>query len=264
MDTTKADERVLRFLAKGPARVVDAAGSGTVLLDSGDDRGTIGAERKVLDRLQEAGFLVMADHVLALTASARERAGRHRDQALSDPQVLQEPTTILHDGQPQSVIVNAAESPLGLLWRRKDRNGVRFLDASELAAGERLRRDFTRGQFMPRLGVNWSAAGASGRQGGSGNGFAEMTDAALRARRRVEQALDAVGPELSGLLIDVCCFLKGLERVEAERGLPARSAKVLLKTALGVLSRHYQPPGRASASRTILHWGVADYRPRAG
>src|SRR5690606_2360380 len=108
-------------------------------------------------------------------------------------------------------------------------------------AGERLRADYTRGQLMQRLGVNWDAAGAAGRGGGSGIG--DLTDAALAARLRVEKALAAVGPELSGVLVDICCFLKGMEQVEVERVWPARSAKVMLKSALGALARHYEPSG---------------------
>ncbi len=116
--------------------------------------------------------------------------------------------------------------------------------------------------IMPRLGANWESAVSSGKRRAGSGGAVELTDMALAARMRVEKALDAVGPELSGVLIDVCCFLKGLERVEAERSWPARSAKIVLKTALAALARHYFPPaGGRDARARILHWGAEDFRP---
>ena len=159
--------------------------------------------------------------------------------------------------------LNHAESPLAQLMRRKTKTGVGFLTSTEFDAGERLRADYTLGQIMPRLGANWEASVSSGRLNG---GLADLTDAALSARQRVDAAIDAVGPELSGVLIDVCCFLKGMEVVEMERGWPVRSAKIVLKTALGVLGRHYNPTASTTARqrRQTLHWGTDDYRPSIG
>jgi hypothetical protein len=47
-----------------------------------------------------------------------------------------------------------------------------------------------------------------------------------------------------------------------ERGWPARSAKIMLKSALGALSRHYERPKEGRSHRHVLHWGTDDYRPR--
>jgi hypothetical protein len=118
--------------------------------------------------------------------------------------------------------------------------------------------------MMPRATANWSAAVAGHRRDGGAGGMAELTEAAIAARRRVERALDSVGPELGGLLVDFCCFLKGLEEIERERQWPARSAKLVLRLGLATLARHYglaaKARGRSHAS-TILHWGAEDYRP---
>jgi hypothetical protein len=172
--------------------------------------------------------------------------------------------TIEIDGERQSVAVNLAESPLSQLYRRKGADGKPFLTAEEFIAGERLRADFTRGNLMPRTGANWETS-VAGRNRTSANGTADLTDAAMACRFRVEKALEAVGPELSGVLIDVCCFLKGLETVERERQWPVRSAKLVLKVALGVLDRHYHPRARAKPGRPrIVQWGAEDYRPSIG
>ena len=162
-----------------------------------------------------------------------------------------------------TVTANLAESPLNQLARRKAKDGHPFLAEHEWRAGERLRSDYTRGQLIPRMGANWVASVASGRRDG-GSSVADLTDTALASRQRVDRAIDAVGPELAGVLIDVCCFLKGLEQVESERGWPVRSAKIVLKTALWVLHRHYEPPARrrSGMAHRMLHWGAEDYRPK--
>ena len=118
--------------------------------------------------------------------------------------------------------------------------------------------------MMPRVTANWTATVAAGRRDGSAGGVADLTDAALAARHRVSRAMDAVGPEFSGILIDICCFLKGVEEVEGERGWPARSAKLVLRLALASLARHYGLSAAAAGPaepKGLRHWGAADYRP---
>lgn len=157
-----------------------------------------------------------------------------------------------------SVMVDEAESPLAWLARRRGRDGRPLIEAHQLLAGERLRIDFTHAHLMPRTTSDWSNPMESGGRGGAH--AAAAADVTVAARQRVHRALDAIGPEFSGLLLDVCCFLKRLEDVERERIWPARSAKVVLQLGLDRLARHYgyaaQAKGRARAD--IRTWVAED------
>jgi uncharacterized protein DUF6456 len=137
------------------------------------------------------------------------------------------------------VTVDEAESPLGWLARRRGRSGRALIEPHQYQAGEKLRADFTWAHLMPRITSNWASPISSERRGANVGEGAHITDAMIAARQRVHQALDAAGPEFGGLLLDVCCFLKGLDDVERERAWPARSAKVVLQLALDRLARHY-------------------------
>ena len=153
------------------------------------------------------------------------------------------------------VLVNESESPLAWLARRKGRDGRAMIGAEQFIAGERLRADFTRGHMTPRVTSSWTAMG---RTNGYGGGAGEMTDLIIASRQRVRLALDACGPEFSGLLLDVCCFLRGLEDVERERGWPPRSAKVVLQLALDRLARHYGLRSDASGTGSGVRTWLAD------
>jgi Domain of unknown function (DUF6456) len=101
---------------------------------------------------------------------------------------------------------------------------------------------------MPRVTANWTSAVARDRR--SGDRAATLTETVIAARQRLRHALDQIGPEFSGLLLDVCCFLKRLDDVERERGWPRGSAKVALQLGLDRLARHY---GLAAAARGRAH-----------
>jgi hypothetical protein len=150
------------------------------------------------------------------------------------------------------VVIDESESPLAWLARRKGRNGQALISPVQLLAGERLRAEFTRAQMMPRTTANWTAP-VAGSAGASIGGF---TESAVAARQRLRAALDNVGPEFTGLLLDVCCFLKRLEDVEGERGWPPRSAKVVLRLGLDRLARHYglAAEARANQRAEIRSW----------
>lgn len=155
------------------------------------------------------------------------------------------------------VLRNLDESPLAHLVRLRGRDGQLFLPEDAIAAGERLLSDFTRGQLQPRITAGWEPR-LSERGKGSAGGQADLKDAALSARHRFSRAVEAMGPELAGVALDVCCFYKGLETVERERQWPARSAKLLLRAALMTLARHYAPPPVRNRMR---NWHEAGGRP---
>lgn len=155
-----------------------------------------------------------------------------------------------------SVLVNDSESPLAWLARRKGRDGRSLIAPHQFIAGEKLRADFTRANMAPRVTANWSAP--TGRPRGSGLSPGEMTDVMLASRQKVGHALDACGPEFAGLLMDVCCFLRGLEDVERERHWPARSAKVVLQLGLDRLARHYGFAGEAMGGPAKVRTWMAE------
>ena len=158
----------------------------------------------------------------------------------------------------RGALFDEAESPLLWLARRKGADGKALIEPHHLQAGERLRADFTQAQMMPRTTANWHATVA--RRGRDGNSGGHITERALDAKRRTRHALDHVGPEFAGLLLDVCCFLKRLEDVERERRWPQRSAKVVLQLALERLARHYGYCGelRGKAYGSLRTWLAED------
>lgn len=250
--------KLVRLLLKGDAAVT--AGSGSVLL-VGEQAAPY--PEAVLRQAVSLGLVRRVSGGLSATAGAATYlrraligqdeeafAGQHRDIVRSSVEI---------DGARQSVSRNLNESPLAGLARLKDRTGAVFFPADTIAAGERLHADFTHGQLQPRMTASWEPA-LSKRTKGEVGGMADIAASAMEARRRFGRAMDAMGPELSGVAADVCCFGKGLELVERERQWPARSAKLLLRAALMTLARHYQPD-RSPAHAGLRHWGSDDFRP---
>jgi hypothetical protein len=151
-----------------------------------------------------------------------------------------------------------------LAWlRRKGRSGRALFTEAQFNAAERLAADFWNAQLMPRTTANWSAVtpGQRVRRPTPGAGV-DLADWVVAARQRFSRALEAVGPELAGILVDVCCFDQRLEEAGEAAGWPERAARVVLDLALTRLARHYGmlAPERPVAGR-LRHWGDAGYRP---
>lgn len=209
-------------------------------------------------RLPETGDLVPTEGGMARARRALARKAGLADHAwLAQHASLRSGPVDTTGGPP--VLLDDRESPLAWLRRRTDRQGRPLIDDASYAAGERFRADIERAALRPRVTANWTPGPRGPARAGSGP--EDVTLVALSARRRIEAALDAVGPDLGGLLIDVCGFVKGLELVEAERNWPARSAKVVLVVALRRLAAHYGLANEArgpAASAGIRLWRSAD------
>jgi hypothetical protein len=179
---------------------------------------------------RSSNVLVLTDagQALARRLAAGEDAFQVQHRALTDQMASV-------DGETVRLSVNLKENPLLWLHRRRGRNEAPLIDDAAFAAGERFRSEFERAGMMQRTTIDWSRLGANT----DGGGGVDASDILLSARARVRAALAAVGPELSGPIIDLVCFHKGLEQIEQERNWPARSGKLVIRLALAALARHY-------------------------
>lgn len=211
------------------------------------------------------GFVAEVPNGLRLTGQGRIWLKNKLAAAGSEPARpgAKVPATPSAPAPARAPLINLAESPLAWLARRRDGAGGARLTPEQFQAGERLRADFTFAQLGPRVTADWSraASSATDRRGVAGGGAA-LRDEVVAAQERVKLALKAVGADFAGVLLDVCCYLKGLTLLETERGWPRRSGKVILLLALSSLARHYGLTGGARRSGSaIAHWGASDYRP---
>lgn len=220
---------LLRHIAKG-ARLVGEP-HGAYVLVGGRRRRPVDPSAVQLARgkgwLGECdGALVLEQAGLALLV--QDKTARE-DRFAAQHRVLE--TKLVKDerGRESYVVVNAAESPLALLRLRN------LIDDRAFEAGEKLRRDFTLAQVMPRLGVDYEAP--VGRRKGKPETL--ISETALAAKQRFNRAMRALGPGLSDVMFDVCCMLEGLEESEQRRNWPRGSGRIVLRLALERLAAHY-------------------------
>jgi len=192
--------------------------------------------RRAAEELRAADLAAaMAGGRVVVTAPGLARLRREQGGAI-EPFRGQHLDVVRGRGAGEPPLRDAGESPLAWMARRRDRDGRPMIDPVEYEAGERLRRDIAQALMLPKMGADWTAPRVDG---GGARDPASGSDTAVAARQRVRAALAAVGSDLSDLLLDLCGFLKGLERIETERRWPARSAKVVARIALARLAEHY-------------------------
>ena len=212
--------------------------------------------------LVSEGLVIQTDRMVARSAAGRAYLRRALCTVADAGYAAQHRAEETRHVDGIAVAVNTRESPLAWLATRKDRDGRPMISAAAFEAGQRLHCDHERGHQRARVTQSWDASGvhADGPRERMSVG-----EAAAAARRRVEMALEEVGPGFAEVLVAVCCQENGLEDVEKRHRWPARSGKVVLRLALDRLAAHYGIGTAATGrpARQLLQWGTADYRPSA-
>ncbi|MFM2301145.1 MAG: hypothetical protein RLZZ84_881 [Pseudomonadota bacterium] len=131
----------------------------------------------------------------------------------------------------RSVTVNLAESPLAWLHSRG------HLGDAQLAAGERLRRDWETAQLAPSVTMRWDPVRIRGSAHDRGFSPSERQ---LAARQRFDGALAAAGPGLADILWRVVCAGETLPDAERVLAWPVRSGKLVLRLALDRVAGFYR------------------------
>lgn len=255
----KAIRRLLRRLLDGPISLPKLEEPDTATPDH-----AAGIDRALVQKLVAQGLVRLDGNSLAATGETRAYLRRamsdQPETRFADQHRAIEPVLEIEGKVRRVLRRNAKASPLQPLIKLRERDGAPFLSEEAIEAGERLAADFDFGGLQPRITASWEPR-LSSKLRGQPPASTELSDSRYAARARVSRAVDAMGPELSGVALDICCFGKGLELVERERQWPARSAKLMLRAALLALARHYAPPAPPAKNR---HWGADGFRPDIG
>ncbi len=136
----------------------------------------------------------------------------------------------------RTVTVNLAESPLSWLHTRG------HLTDRQLLAGEKLRNDYEAAAMGPNVTMRWENIPLSRQKRGAPLGL-NQTERMIAAKARFDDALVALGPDLSDIAWRVICAGESMPVAEREMAWPVRSGKLVLRIALDRLAGFYRLPG---------------------
>lgn len=135
----------------------------------------------------------------------------------------------------RSVQVNLSESPLGWLHTRG------HLTDRQFDGGEKLRADWERASLAPNITMSWNIGPPTGARRAAPDMLHE-TEAQIAAKQRFDDAIAALGSDLSDIAWRVICAGEGVPAAEKYLDWPARSGKLVLKIALDRLADFYRLP----------------------
>lgn len=247
---------------------IPGSADGDWQLNAPGQRRGFGARTVVSARLvsyaREQGWIACDkdQHRLRLTEDGMLKLSRGLTFASPGHQVSPPPSRTARQRATPGGANSDAPATVARLKRHRDAQGRPLLSPPAAEAAERLASDFIKGQMLPRVTANWEKAMLGQRPQGMAPGFGiDVRDQIAEAQMRVRRALDDAGGDLAGVLIDICCFDRGLEDLEGTRGWPRGSGRVILGIALERLARHYGIVTAGPMHGQMSRWGTGDDKP---
>jgi Domain of unknown function (DUF6456) len=136
----------------------------------------------------------------------------------------------------RTVTVNLAESPLAWLHARG------HLTDRQLLAGEKLRGDYEDAAMRPHVTMRWENVPLARQKSSAPSGL-NQTERMMSAKKRFDEALFALGPDLADIAWRVICAGEPMPLAERQMAWPVRSGKLVLRIALDRLAGFYRLPG---------------------
>lgn len=237
-------ERALARLAEPEAILAPArAGGGFGVYRKGDlrCRPCARVDAAQVQALSAEGVLAPLPerNAFVLTPAGRARVRRQdaepTEAFLAQHRAIGSRAVIDADGDVVRVRGYDAGAPLRRLAALRDSDGRPWLAPEEIAAAERLRQDWDRGQAGLVRGSDWTSAPKS-NAARSSNAQEAVLAARCDASRRVADALAQLAPPLRRVVEHVCLQEEGLDALERSEKWPARSGKIALKLGLAQLA----------------------------
>lgn len=137
----------------------------------------------------------------------------------------------------------------------RDTAGMTYLQPHHVAAANRLERLIRRAQVMQRVTMSYGHASA-GSSKGAANLVETASDSAADARYKLNNLAKSMPADCWGVVFDICGLGKGLQQIEAERGWPRRSAKLVLRIGLDDLASRFglSPIAKGKDSTPSRQW----------
>jgi hypothetical protein len=236
-------ERALAQLARTGAVLAQARGGNFGVYPHGDRRRrpTVRLDRDETRALEADGAIVAGDDGVFVLTSAGFARTRRDAAAPNEPFVaqhhdVQDRHVMDDDGDVRTVRGLDPDPVIRRLAGLRDAAGRPWFNAAELAAVNKLRRDWALAQVGMMRGSDWSAGPFGAAPRGANNAQEGAMARRCAARRRVADALQRLAPSLRRVVERVCVHEVGLEVLERTEGWPARSGKLALKLGLAQLA----------------------------